>query len=307
MNFRRLLTIWSLLGGLILALPAYGGSECRGHNARASLVERAQNVLQNLVDAIQELIPRPQPSLARLRGAKIVAHRGAHDRRIGVRENTMEAFSRAERHGVWGIELDIHWSKDQVPFVLHDPSTGRVFGTDVLIARHTAEEIRRLVPEVPMLREVVTQFAPKMHLMIELKEPTDPWRAEILRSLLRDLRPVHDYHFLSLDLKLFEGFPHLPRRVFLPVAQTNTGLLSQAAREQDYAGVAGHYLLVSGWLLEMHRLQSQQVGVGFITSRNTLVREINRGVDWIFTDEAVKVQSLLNELTEIARRLENSP
>ena len=36
-------------------------------------------------------------------------------------------------------------------------------------------------------------------------------------------------------------------------------------------------------------------GVGFIDSKNSLYRELNRGVSWLFTNQAVKLSGYLNE------------
>ena len=51
----------------------------------------------------------------------IYAHRGLHDKNIGIPENSMAAFDRAVSEG-YGIELDVHISADGTPVVIHDTS-----------------------------------------------------------------------------------------------------------------------------------------------------------------------------------------
>uniref|UniRef100_A0A0G4HRN6 GP-PDE domain-containing protein n=1 Tax=Chromera velia CCMP2878 TaxID=1169474 RepID=A0A0G4HRN6_9ALVE len=58
---------------------------------------------------------------------KVVGHRGAPTKRP---ENTLSSFSAAVASpGCWGLETDVHFSKDGVPFLLHDDTLRRT--TDV--------------------------------------------------------------------------------------------------------------------------------------------------------------------------------
>jgi hypothetical protein len=34
---------------------------------------------------------------------------------------------------------------------------------------------------------------------------------------------------------------------------------------------------------------------GFIASKNSLYRELNRGVEWVFTNDALKLQAMLSD------------
>jgi len=76
-------------------------------------------LLQLLVDGVFAGIPQPKPTISDLRNCKIVSHRGEHDNKI-VKENTLAAFDRVLHQGIWGIELDIRWTKDLQPVVIHD-------------------------------------------------------------------------------------------------------------------------------------------------------------------------------------------
>ncbi len=53
----------------------------------------------------------------------IVAHRGGvrNSDRIGISENSIEMIAVAEELGANGIEIDVKLSKDNVPFLYHDP------------------------------------------------------------------------------------------------------------------------------------------------------------------------------------------
>jgi glycerophosphoryl diester phosphodiesterase len=46
-------------------------------------------------------------------------------------------------------------------------------------------------------------------------------------------------------------------------------------------------------MVEHHHKKDQQVGTGFIESRGCLFRELNRGTDWIFSNNSVALQAEL--------------
>lgn len=241
-----------------------------------------------LIDGWYAVVPRRVPDRAALERCRIVAHRGVHDGE-GAPENTLAAFQRALDAGIWGIELDLRWTRDLEPVVLHDPDASRVFGHKAVIADCDRETLRRTVPSIPTLREVVDRFAGKLHLMIEIKaEPyPDPDRqAVILADCLAALSPGADYHFLALDPDLFQLVPFAPPGACLPVAELNVPSLSRTAIERGLGGLTGHFLLLTDRIKGRHEAAGQRVGTGFIASKRGLFRELDRGVEWVFSDRA---------------------
>jgi len=39
-------------------------------------------------------------------------------------------------------------------------------------------------------------------------------------------------------------------------------------------------------------MQNQMVGTAYIKSKNSLFRELNRGVEWVFSNNAIEIQSI---------------
>lgn len=252
--------------------------------------------LMRTVDAFFAARPRRLPPPAALKQVRLIAHRGAHG--SGRPENTLAAFDAALEAGLWGVEMDLRWSADLEPVVLHDSDCRRVFARDCAPADLALTDLRRQVPEVPTLEEVIRRYGGRLHLMLEIKaEPyPEPTRqSERLAELLAGLAPGWDYHLLSLDPALFERFPWAAPETCVTVAETNVAALSRLTLERGYGAFTGHYLLLTRKLLERHRAAGQRVGVGFPASANSLRREIARGVDWIFTNHALKLQGLLAE------------
>ncbi|MEW6439773.1 MAG: glycerophosphodiester phosphodiesterase [bacterium] len=237
-------------------------------------------------------LAQPCPDPALLDQVRLVAHRGEHDNRH-LLENTLPAFDAALEDGTWGIELDIRWTKDLEPVVFHDRDLRRLFGSGQQIAQMTLRELRKGFPRIPPLESVVERYGGKMHLMAELKEERwpDPARQNRkLSDLFRLLAPESDFHLLSLAPSVFEQIEFAPPSCFLPVAERNVDLLSSLSLNRRYAGLAAHYLLLTRPILEKHKAAGQKVATGHIASINCLYREINRGVDWIFTNMARRIR-----------------
>lgn len=254
--------------------------------------------LQLLVDWLYMSLPRKRPSLQALQNCKLVSHRGEHDNRQ-VRENTLAAFTRVQEAGVWGIELDVRWTRDLEPVVLHDPDTRRVFRVDLEVAEVDLEELRHRVPEVPTLAEIIDRFGGQMHLMVELKADqinAHVKKRERMQALFASLQPVNDFHFLALAPELFNLVDFAGSEACLPVAEYNVAQISQKAETGQQAGISGHYLLLGKRVLERHQALQQRVGTGFPASRYCFYRELNRGVDWIFTNHALKLAGIRREL-----------
>jgi glycerophosphoryl diester phosphodiesterase len=262
-----------------------------------------QRVYHRLVDRLFAALPQPLPSLQQVRRCRIVSHRGEHHNRL-VPENTLAAFDAAHAAGVWGIECDVRWTRDLQPVVSHDRDCRRLFGARVALGDLSWRELRERFPLIPSLREVIERYGKRLHLMLELKDEPYPdplYQSELLTELLAILQPARDYHLLSLNPAMFRHCEFVPRHALLPVAEANVRKLSDQAIERGYAGLAGHYLLLTRARIRRHQDLRQQVGTGFVASRNCFYRELRRDVDWIFSDCAARLQGICRDLV---RKLE---
>lgn len=104
-----------------------------------------------------------------------LAHRGLHD---GERpENSLPAFAAAARAG-YGVELDVHLSRDGVPVVIHDPVLERVAEHNGQIRRYSAEQLRAVrlagtTAHVPTLAEALARLR-DVPVMVEIKQGRIP-------------------------------------------------------------------------------------------------------------------------------------
>ena len=256
--------------------------------------------IRQILDRFYARWPQAVPDKDRLQHCKIISHRGEYDNR-NIFENTMNAFDRAKEQGVWGIEFDLRWTKDLNPVAIHDADLRRVFGLDFSIRQLTLAELKSRCPLVPSLAEMIQRYGKEIHLMIEIKAehyPDPVGQNRILSEHLFSLEPEKDYHLLTMRPEMFSKIECVPRSALLPVARFNFSRLSKMAIAQNYSGLAGHYVLLTRSRLKKHKELKQKLATGYVNSKNCLFRELNRNVEWMFSDNAVELQKVVNRLLQ---------
>lgn len=117
------------------------------------------------------------------------AHRGLHDKKSGIPENSMAAFREAIRANK-GIELDVHLTKDKKIAVFHDDSLKRMCKVSGTIEEKTWEELKNLrlletAEPIPLLEDVLHLVQGKVPILIEVKLLTEDM--EICRCLAKTM------------------------------------------------------------------------------------------------------------------------
>ena len=90
---------------------------------------------------------------------KLIAHRGYHDIKKKIPENSIAAFKRAIRFN-YPIEIDVHLTKDNKLVVFHDYSLKRVCGVNKKIEECTYSELLKYnlfdtKYKIPLFKEVL--------------------------------------------------------------------------------------------------------------------------------------------------------
>jgi glycerophosphoryl diester phosphodiesterase len=234
-------------------------------------VDPILNLAQKAVDSVADHWPAPEVTKEQLAAARVIAHRGAFG--PGIKENLCTSLSECATAGIWGAEFDVRWTPDETPVLLHDPLPDR--------------------SRADRLDTAVQNPGGHTHMMIEVKEPLSPARERILKAMLGGLTPVTDYHFLTLDPAFLEGCQIFPKSAFVYVTETRPRRASAYVLENRWGGIAGHYLLINDRIISRHKEAGQAVGVGFVASPNNLCRQLARGVDWVFSNNAPVLQTWL--------------
>ncbi len=163
--------------------------------------------------------------------ARPVAHRGLHDRALGIVEN-MPAAIDAAIDGHFAIEVDLQLSADGEAMVHHDDELGRLTEGSGALRDMTAAELKAVrfkdtTERMMSLDDLCTRVAGRVPLLIEVKSHFDGDRklvARMAQVLAAYPGPVTGMSFdPDQVLALREQMPALPR-----------GIIAQRSYEDDY-------------------------------------------------------------------------
>lgn len=127
------------------------------------------------------------------------AHRGYHCAEKGIPENSMKAFRAALARG-YGIEIDLHLTRDGRLAVFHDHTLQRMCGRPGIIEELTYEELKscRLsgtAETIPLFTEILSLVKGRVPLLIELKIPDSP--DQICEETLRLLKDYNGAYLIQ--------------------------------------------------------------------------------------------------------------
>jgi len=120
-----------------------------------------------------------------------IAHRGLHDRKNGVIENSKTAFAAAVEKN-YSIECDLQLSGDGVPMVFHDDHLDRLTDQKGALAKLSAGQLTRIQLSasknkdcIQTLKEFLEQINGGQALVVELKNQSDGRNAELAQSAVK--------------------------------------------------------------------------------------------------------------------------
>lgn len=105
----------------------------------------------------------------------LFAHRGYHCAEKLIPENSMPAFKAAVSHN-YGIELDVHLTRDKKLVVFHDDTLERMCRVQGTVESYTYEELLKFhllntAEKIPLFSQVLEYVNGRVPLLIELKIP----------------------------------------------------------------------------------------------------------------------------------------
>ena len=109
---------------------------------------------------------------------KPIAHRGLHDcgNLIGIGngpENSREAIMHAIELG-FGVEIDVRFSKDFIPVVVHDQNLLRLFQVDINVSEENYSDLLKASLKnkelLPTLDDILRLIKGRVPVLIEIKK-----------------------------------------------------------------------------------------------------------------------------------------
>lgn len=137
----------------------------------------------------------------------LIAHRGFHNLKEGIPENSLAAFKRTIRNN-YVIELDVHLTRDNKIVVFHDYNLKRACGVNKVIESCTYDELLKYnlfntKHKIPLLSSVLNLVNGKVGLLIETKTINFNGNLEReLSKLLDDYNgsfAIQSFNFFSIN------------------------------------------------------------------------------------------------------------
>ena len=196
----------------------------------------------------------------------LLGHRGA---RKYAPENTLPALQLALDHGCDGFEFDVRMTADMHAVICHDPK----------FRRKVISKSKRSELDVPALQEVITKFAGRAYLNIELKvSGTESCAAELLAA--RPFRGI-----------VSSFLPEVIEKMAVLNAAIPLGLICESDRQFSrwkdlpiQAVMMNRSLVSTAIVGELHSA-GKQVFVWTVNSPREMERFAKWGVDGIISDD----------------------
>ena len=171
---------------------------------------------------------------------KPFAHRGFHDcngnfTKGSGPENSRESIFHAIKNGL-GIEIDVRFTKDYVPVVIHDDYLKRLCGVDSYLSNYNYNETKLLKlknnERLPTLSEILSIVDGNTPILIEFKKlnKTQDYKffnSELYSLLKKYLGPIA---LMSFDLRLItylkKKLPNIQRGLVLEKYDYNKKIYS---------------------------------------------------------------------------------
>ena len=127
------------------------------------------------------------------------AHRGLHNIKRGIPENSLAAFERAVNAG-YGIELDVRETRDHALVIHHDETLERSCGDSRRVCDVPLEELQQLSlfgteEYIPTFDEVLQLVDGRVPLIVELK--TDYRNRDLAEKVYQRLRVYHGIYCME--------------------------------------------------------------------------------------------------------------
>ena len=218
---------------------------------------------------------------------KMIAHRGVSGIEM---EKTSAAFKAACERSYYGIETDVHVTKDGKYIIFHDDGTGRLCEQNLIIEKTDFEILRSLkfkdgISEMPTLSEylqVVSRY--KKVAVIELKKPMRENNIEEIIEICKREYTLDKIIFISFDIEnLVAVRKLLPKQKIQLLADKFNGELIKSLKEYEFDLDIRYDLLTKEKIKEL-RENDIIINCWTCDDRQKAEELIGFGVDFITTN-----------------------
>lgn len=237
---------------------------------------------------------------------RVIAHRG-YWATEGSAQNSLAALRLADSIHAYGSECDVFLCADGVLMVEHDPKI-QLNGTEAYMERTPSMLLRSRIltngEPMPSFAEYLNLFKECRHtrLVIELKssELTPEQQTELAEKAIAMVRAEKlegRVEYIAFSLYLCEELIRLDPQA--AVSYLNGDLTPDELQTKGFAGLDYHLAVLREhpeWIDRAHQL-GLTVNTWTLNTEEDMCWAIDRGVDFITTDEPLLLQQLLSKST----------
>ena len=154
-----------------------------------------------------------------------IIHRGLAKKNF--KENTLKSFKYCFNKK-YGIETDLHCTKDDIIICFHDFSLKRKFKTNKLVKNLTFEEINKISNKfgyyIPKLEELIKISKNKRYLMLEIKSY---FSKKNLIQLINQTKKLKSFSITSFNEKNIKNLSLLKKNLNLGLCFASTVPISE--------------------------------------------------------------------------------
>ena len=230
---------------------------------------------------------------------RAIAHRGAWKTQ-NLPENSIAALNHAIALGCYGSEFDVHMTKDSIPVVNHDPD---FMGMD--IERSNYADLLSLslsngekIPTLEAyLKEGLKQKVTRLILEIKKAPSGTPRTLELTRkavAMVKALGGEQQVEYITFDFD--SGALASQLSPGSQVAYLNGDKTPLEAKKAGYTSIDYNLNVFKEkphWIKEAHK-EGLTVNVWTVNAEEDMLDLIQKGVDFITTNEPEKLQALLD-------------
>ncbi|WNJ15923.1 glycerophosphodiester phosphodiesterase family protein [Pontibacter sp. G13] len=260
----------------------------------------------------------PFRSPKREQAPQVIAHRGASG---DYPENTWPAFFRAQQLEVDWIELDIHFSKDSIPVVIHDATLDRTTNGSGPVRAFRWEEMNHLDAgawkdtaflgtRLMSLDQVLDRVSGRTRILIEIKTDQNgdeyPECGKVLKKLVEKYDASSWVSIQSFDSKTLSLCQkEIPNLTYQKLIVVNLPILNVFFDEKWQKDLSTHFSWVTGinpyfkllnqrFINDMHA-NDLHVYSYTIDDESEMKKCIEWGVDGIITNYPDRLLKLLKD------------
>ena len=257
----------------------------------------ASKVAELYREAQLAVAPVPNPSV------KIIAHKGYHPG--DVPENSLEALCKAQELGVYGSEFDVWMTSDSKVVVYHD-KTVTVNGVSKKVYECTYTELKTAVETngapLATFEEFLIQGkkCPGVKLICEIKYHDENDRtvaaAEACHALVSSAGMTSQMEYISVNAAALKRLAMLAPGVMLQDVNSDYPMDRASAVAAGIKGINYDFKkLTDVQIVDAHE-KGMVVGTWTVDTEAQMREMINRGVDFITTNDPVLLKQVLEAL-----------